>query len=79
VLGFHFTTNNYGKLTTTTTTVLKICLILAFNFYQQGQTANAKNKDDTFNINITMPKFNSTQVRSNEFINRSNIDFIYLG
>jgi len=65
--------------TTTTTTVLKICLILAFNFYQQGQTANAKNKDDTFNINITMPKFNSTQVRSNEFINRSNIDFIYLG
>jgi len=23
-----------------------------------------KNKDDTFNINITMPKFNSTQVNS---------------
>lgn len=45
-----------------TTTVLKIFLILAFTFCQQGQAANAKTKDDLFNVNITMPKFNSTQV-----------------
>lgn len=50
------------------TTVLKIFLIFAFSFCHQGQTANVKNKDDLFNINITMPKFNSTQDDQYAFI-----------
>jgi hypothetical protein len=43
-------------------TVLKIILGL-LTIIDYGYTASVKNKDDSFNINITMPNFNTTQVR----------------
>ena len=43
-------------------TVLQILCGL-FTTIDYGHTASVKNKDETFNINITMPKFNTTQVR----------------
>jgi len=46
-----------------TTTVLNIVVGL-LTIIDYGYTASIKNKDDTFNINITMPNFNTTQVKS---------------
>ncbi len=45
----------------TKTTVLNIVLGL-LTIIDSGYTASVKNKDDVFNINITMPNFNTTQV-----------------
>jgi hypothetical protein len=45
-----------------TTTILNILFGL-LTIIDYGYTASIKNKDDTFNINITMPNFNTTQVK----------------
>jgi hypothetical protein len=44
------------------TTVLNIVLGLLI-IIDYGYTASVKNKDDLFNINITMRNFNTTQVK----------------
>lgn len=53
----------------TKTTVLNIVLGL-LTIIDYGHMANIKNKGDNFNINITMPNFNTTQVR-NIFLKKS--------
>lgn len=45
-----------------TITIILICAILMMGMIEDSHAANSKNKDDLFNINITMPKFNTTQV-----------------
>ncbi len=40
------------------TTVLGLLTIIDYVY-----TASVKNKDDSFSINITMPNFNTTQVK----------------
>ncbi len=47
----------FGTITTVLYIVCEIFLIIDYT-----HTASVKNKDETFNINITMPKFNTTQV-----------------
>jgi hypothetical protein len=46
----------FGTITTVLYIVCEIFLIIDYT-----HTASVKNKDETFNINITMPKFNTTQ------------------
>jgi len=54
------------------TTVLNILFGL-LTLIDYGYTASIKNKDDTFNINITMPNFNTTQVK----YQKNNILFLF--
>ena len=44
------------------TTVLNFVLGL-LTIIDSGYTASVRNKDDIFNLNITMPNFNTTQVQ----------------
>ena len=46
----------------TKTTILNLVVGL-LTLVDHGHTASVKNKDDPFMINITMPNFNTTQVR----------------
>ena len=51
-----------------------VVVILMMMMIDSSYAANGKTKDDTFNINITMLKFNTTQVR---LIEDFPMDFIY--
>lgn len=55
--------DNHRSGTTTTTAVLSFVIGL-LSIVEYGHAASVKTKDDVFNINITMPNFNTTQVGS---------------
>ena len=55
--------DNYRSGTTTTTATAVLSFVFALlSIAEYGHAASVKSKDDVFNINITMPNFNTTQV-----------------
>jgi hypothetical protein len=55
--------------TTTTATILNLVLGL-LTIVEYNYAANVKNKDELFSINITMPNFNTTQVKKKSSASR---------
>ena len=54
--------DNFRSGTTTTAAAVLSFVIGLLSIVEYGHAASVKSKDDVFNINITMPNFNTTQV-----------------